>query len=90
MGTLLIGYDLNKNDSDYFELIDAIKTMGAWWHHLDSTWLVKTDLNAVAIRDALRPHLDANDELLVVDVTDDARAWCGFSEKGSKWLKETF
>lgn len=91
MGTLLIGYDLNKNDADYAELIDAIKELGsAWWHHLDSTWLVKTDLSATAVRDALKPYLDSNDEMLVIDVTGDWHAWIGFNAKGSAWLKENF
>ena len=28
--------------------------------------------------------------LLFIDVSGDPRAWWGFSESGSKWLKETF
>ncbi len=41
MATLMIGYDLNKT-KDYPALFQAIKGLGgAWWHHLDSTWLVK-------------------------------------------------
>jgi len=28
--------------------------------------------------------------LLVIDVTDDPRAWIGFKESGHKWLKETY
>lgn len=87
--TLLIGYDLNKA-KDYPALHDAIKTLGPWWHHLDSTWLVKASRSAAEVRDALRQHIDADDELLVIDVSGDARAWTGFNASGSKWLKETF
>mgnify|MGYP001237784991 CR=1 FL=1 len=90
--TLLIGYDLNKEvgSEGYNELIAAIKTVGAWWHHLDSTWLVKTHKSAVEVRDTLLGHLDSNDELLVIDVTSQPRAWTGFNASGSKWLKETY
>lgn len=89
MATHLIGYDLNKN-KDYTELIAAIKTLGPWWHHLDSTWVVKTNLTAKQVRDALGPHIDGDDELLVVDVTGRARAWKGFSKRGSDWLHNTW
>lgn len=88
MNTLLIGYDLNKAGQDYEDLIDAIKDMGAWWHYLDSTWLVKTSETHVTARNKLKHHLDSNDELLVINVTGDAAAWTGFSESAGKWLKE--
>jgi len=89
MGMRLIGYDLNRNDDDYSELIAAIKNLtGTWWHNLDSTWLVKTDLSASQVRDHLKPHLDSNDEMLVIDITGDSAAWTGFSPKASKWLKD--
>lgn len=90
MSTYMIGYDLNGPAKDYEDLKDAIKQLGAWWHHLDSTWLVKTSNSAVAIRDSLKAHLDSDDELLVINVTNAERAWCGFDEPGSKWLKETY
>jgi hypothetical protein len=90
MATLLVGYDLNTPGKNYDDLIDAIKAESAWWHHLDSTWLVKSSKTPVQLRDALKKHIDANDELLVIDVTGDSRAWSGFNDPGSKWLKETF
>lgn len=90
MNTILIGYDLNKAGQDYGNLIDKIKSLGAWWHHLDSTWLVRTSRTPVEVRDALKPHIDANDELLVIDVTGRARAWTGFNASGGTWLHEKF
>lgn len=88
MNTLLIGYDLNKAGKNYEGLIEEIKKASTWWHHLDSTWLVKSDESAKEVRDRLKPHLDADDELLVVNITGDVAAWVGFSDRGSKWLKE--
>lgn len=88
MAMLLVGYDLNKT-KDYPALYEAIKGLGsAWWHHLDSTWLIKSSKTAAQVRDELKGHIDADD--LVIDVTGDARAWTGFNPNGSKWLKETF
>lgn len=90
MATLLIGYDLNKQ-KNYPDLIEEVKHLGsAWWHHLDSTWLVVTAKTPVQVRDILRAHLDEDDELLVIDVTGASRAWRGFNGTGSTWLSETF
>lgn len=87
MKTYMIGYDLYRTGQDYTNLIEKIKsTFTYWWHHLDSTWIVKTDLTAVQIRDILKPLIDANDELLVARLTGEA-AWTGFNERGSNWLK---
>jgi hypothetical protein len=90
LSTLLVGYDLNSPGKDYTDLIDKIKTYGAWWHHLDSTWLIKTAKTPTEVRDDLRALQDANDELLVIDVSGDGRAWTGFNESGSAWLKGTY
>lgn len=87
MAAYLIGYDLNRPGQDYTDLIEAIKGLsGTWWHHLDSTWIVKHDGPATAIRDALTPLIDANDELVVVKLSGEG-AWRGFAPKGSAWLK---
>lgn len=86
MATYLIGYDLNSPGQDYKDLFDAIKNLGTWWHHLDSTWIIKHDGPAKTIRDALKPYLDSNDELLVVKLSG-AGAWAGFNDRGSRWLR---
>lgn len=88
MNTILIGYDLNKAGQDYDKLIKRIKDYGTWWHHLDSTWLIRTEQSTTEVRDVLRPLIDSNDELLVVDVTGGPASWYGFKESGSKWLLE--
>lgn len=89
MKTLLVGYDLNKAGQDYSVLIEKLKSYGAWWHHLDSTWLIKTELSASEVRDDLKKLVDSNDELLIIDVTGRARAWSGFNARGGTWLKES-
>jgi hypothetical protein len=87
MSSILIGYDLNRQGQNYTALIEKIKTLGYdWWHCLDSTWIIKTHLACVQVRDTLRLLLDANDELLVIDVTGDAAAWVGFDTNCSNWL----
>lgn len=41
-----INYDLKRPSQNYEALYEAIKSCGVWWHHLGSTWLVDTSLNA--------------------------------------------
>ena len=86
MNTFLIGYDLNKQGQDYTTLIEKIKELGIWWHCLDSTWLVKLNSTSVLIRNYLSQFIDANDELLVIDITGDIWASTGFTEDCSSWL----
>jgi hypothetical protein len=88
MKSILIGYDLNRPGQNYGSLFAAIKTLGGtWWHCLDSTWIIKSNKTTAAIRDALMPHIDKSDELLVVELSG-VGAWVGFDDECSGWLKE--
>jgi hypothetical protein len=87
MHSYLVGYDLHRPGQNYPELFEAIKKVGTWWHCLDSTWIVKSDLGPVQVRDSLSPHIDANDCLLVAALSGEA-AWIGFKEECSSWLKQ--
>lgn len=86
MAVLMVSYDLNRPGQDYSTLHDRIKSHGAWWHHLDSTWLVTTSLSPVQMRDDLAGYIDSGDELLVIDVTGDSWATKGIAEPGNNWL----
>jgi hypothetical protein len=45
MSALLITYDLNSPGRKYDALHDEIKALGAWWHYMESTWIVVTARN---------------------------------------------
>lgn len=87
MKSYLIGYDLIKPHKDYPELISEIKRLGTWWHCLDSTWIVKSNATATAIRDLLRKHIDSDDKLLVAELTGGAAWTTSFGDECSNWLK---
>lgn len=70
-----INYDLKRPGQNYEKLYEAIKTCGSWWHHLGSTWLVDSPLDAVGIWNRLAPHVDKNDFFLVIGVTRDYSGW---------------
>ena len=89
MATLLIGYDIHDTRNDaYDELIKAIQSLGSWWHHLETVWIVRCDHSPLEVRDHLKKHIAEDDQLLVVDISGDAAEWWGVNDTGSKWLRE--
>jgi hypothetical protein len=70
-----INYDLKKPGRDYADLYTAIKSCGAWWHYLESTWLVDTNLNANGIWNKVKDAIDNSDRMLIIGVTADNSGW---------------
>ena len=87
--TILISYDLGgpETSASYKRLIKAIEAAGILAKPLESFWLVKTPDSAVGVRDVLRQYLDANDKLLVINVTGDETAWVGLPKGIEDWLR---
>lgn len=87
MAALLITYDLNKPGQNYDKLYEKIKGLGAWWHHLDSTWIVNSTLTPSQAFDRLKPTLDASDSMLIVNITGDTYSgW--LPQEAWDWLKK--
>lgn len=87
MNTYLVSYDLIKPGKDYSHLIAYLKSYSGWAKPLESVWLLKTSLDHTGLRDAIRQHIDSNDKLLVVRVTNETAAWFNLPEKVSDWIK---
>ncbi|MBQ2883651.1 MAG: hypothetical protein IJE43_07780 [Alphaproteobacteria bacterium] len=85
---LLITYDLRQPNRDYESLYDAIKKCGShWWHYLESTWLVDTNISVDECVNRLRQTMDTDDNLLVVDITGRPRqGW--LPSKAWEWIKQ--
>ncbi|AWX56922.1 hypothetical protein AB432_018535 [Brevibacillus brevis] len=87
MAVYLITYDLNKSGQNYDKLYEQIKSCGAWWHYLDSTWLVDSTLNATQIRDRMKNAMDDNDFCLVIKLTNENyQGW--LPKKAWNWIHE--
>lgn len=89
MNTLLISYDLigNENSDAYKTLIDQIKKFSPRAKPLESFWLVKTDLNSSDMRDLLGSYIDANDKLLIINVTGQGWASKKLDPEVTAWMK---
>lgn len=72
---LLITYDLRYPGRDYSGLYQEIKSAGTWWHHLESMWLIETQLNPQQWYSKLAPNLDANDHLFIIQVQGNYWGW---------------
>lgn len=88
MQTILISYDLRKPGRNYENLYEYLKSYEKWAKPLESLWLIKTSLSPTDVRDIALEHIDTNDGLFVVDVTNRSTAWIGIPKKVSDWIKE--
>ena len=82
---LLISYDLSKPDRDYKGLYGAIKKASGWWHYLESTWLISTKGTADDWYKELKPNIDNDDSLLIVEITGNRQGW--LPKKAWDWIK---
>jgi hypothetical protein len=87
--TVLIAYDIHPaRGAEYDALVEAIQSLGAWWHHLETVWIVRSSKTPEELRDQLKTYIGTDDQLLIVDITGDKAGWAGVSHAGSEWLKE--
>jgi hypothetical protein len=84
----IVTYDLRKETTSesYQKLISLIKQDGIWACLGGSSYLIKSNLSAVELRDRFKAALDNNDSLYVGVVTAPA-AWSGYSKEISEWIK---
>lgn len=64
----LITYSLKTPNWNYTGFFSALQSIGPWWHYLDTTWIIKSNLTAQQIHAVLAPHLSRNDLMLVVEI----------------------
>lgn len=83
-----VNYDLNKSGQDYTKLIEYLKSHQGWAKPLKSSFFVKTALTAAQLRDGVKTHIDANDSVLVVTVTEQSWASFGISKDVTDWMKK--
>lgn len=74
----IISYDLNKSGQNYDGLYDVIKESSdsnRWWHHLDSTWIIKSNLTVGQVSDKIKAQVDDNDFYIVIEIKDNKQGW---------------
>lgn len=74
MNMFSVSYDLLKPGQDYTVLWARLRALGGV-RVLESQWALMGAYTAGALRDDLVRYIDANDRLLVIDVTNSQFAW---------------
>lgn len=84
----LITYDKNVLLKDYTPLRNAIKQSSiAWWHHMNNTWLITTNLNAHQIYNNLYEHISPQDRLLIIQIKRGADYQGWLNQEAWEWIK---
>lgn len=87
MAAYMITYDLNSSGQKYDEVIKAIKdSSSACCSYWKSSYLIKSSLTTQQIFDNIKPHLDGNDNLIIIEVKNNYRGW--LYEKEWEWIRE--
>lgn len=88
MAAYFITYDLNSTGQKYDEVIKAIKdsSTGAWCTFWKSSYLIKSNLTVQQVNNNIKPHLDSNDRLIVIEVKNNYSGW--LTEEQWDYIKE--
>jgi hypothetical protein len=89
MSTYLVSYDLGQPETsaDYHRLLQYLRSFGTRAKPLYSVWFIESNEAATTIRDALRVRVDANDKVLVIDVTDQDWASYNLPTDTAEWMQ---
>lgn len=87
MAILCVSYDLHQaSEEDYKPLIKHLKTnYKTWWHHLGSTWFIKTDKSTEEVLKACVTSLTGKGSIIVFEV---GNTWAasGLKDRAYQWL----
>lgn len=82
----LVSYDLKAPNRNYDDLYATLKTAKAWWHYLESTWLLYTDDGICEWQKKIKCVIDDNDSFIVIDITKQERnGW--LPKKAWEWIR---
>jgi hypothetical protein len=82
----MISYDLRGPGQNYPDVSAYLEGHGTYWHALGSAWFIVTSKDTAQVRNELAAICDANDKIIVIDVSKDEAAWRGFRADESDWI----
>ena len=75
MSVFLVSYDLKRPKQNYTRLYEELQKSQAWWHFLESTWLIETNEAVNTLYNRLARKIDANGFILVIEVKRNYQGW---------------
>lgn len=83
----IVSYSFREKKGDYTSLYKELSNFESWWHIMDDTWFVYTDLKtATDVFKKLSPYLDNNIYLVVNELNDNFSGY--LPNSGWEWLKK--
>lgn len=70
-------------------LFAELQKSPAWWHYLDTTWLIATHEDVNQLYERLRTHFFATDLLLLIEIRRDFQRQGWLLPDAWKWINET-
>lgn len=88
---LFVSYDLNAPGQKYDSVIAEIKKQGDSWAKVHySLFYLKSEKTAQQVAEAVWKKMDANDRLIVVDVSNDDAFWYNLPTDVSTLMQEAW
>jgi len=85
--SVFISCELNRPEKNYDRVVAAVKSVGDPWTQVHfSLWYLNTPLSAGQVRDRIKSALDKNDQLVVIDATNNKMASINLRADASKQL----
>jgi hypothetical protein len=81
----VVSYHFRNSADDYPDFFDALQDFDSWWHFIQGTWLITTDLGAKEIYEKLNPSIDDEVNLLIVEAGPDLAG--RLPTKAWNWIK---
>ncbi|MCD8553705.1 hypothetical protein [Seleniivibrio sp.] len=86
MAVYNVTYDLNATGQNYDGLIAEIKRSASWCKYQKSAFLIYTGETAQQVCDRLKPFIDKNDYLLVINCCGSRQGW--LSQEAWDWINK--
>lgn len=89
MAFYIVSYDLIKK-KDYVRMEKGILSVSFQAKKvLFSVWVIESNRTATNLVAALMQHADADDKILVSEISRDGISWINIDKDESKWLERT-
>lgn len=85
---LFISYDLNSPRQDYDAVISTIQSLGNWAKVHKSLWYVNSNYSAARAAELVWRKMDRNDQLIVIDTTNNNANWYNLSDEVSGHIRQ--
>lgn len=88
MKSYLVTFVLYKEEEDYNQIVEMIKSYNKWARIHPHAWVINTDKAATEVRTEIRESISNRCLLFVIDVTGAGWGSYGIPDTVAEWLKK--